>query len=62
VAIQGLAAQQAVFSVIETKTHLGLGRDLTIEILEYFDSVKFTRREGNSRRLRNADWPQRMAA
>lgn len=62
VAIQGLAARQAVFSVIETKTHLGLGRDLTIEILEYFDSVKFTRREGSGRQLRDADWARRMAA
>ncbi|CAB1370061.1 selenocysteine-specific translation elongation factor [Denitratisoma oestradiolicum] len=62
VEIQHLAARQEIFSVIETKVHLGLGRDLTIEILEYFDSVKFTRREGNGRRLRDADWPRRMAA
>lgn len=62
VEVQRLAARQEIFSVIETKAHLGLGRDLTVEILEYFDGVKFTRREGNGRRLRDADWPRRMAA
>lgn len=62
VEIQRLAARQEIFSVIEAKAHLGLGRDLTIEILEYLDGVKFTRREGNGRRLQDADWPRRTAA
>ncbi len=46
-----LAGSGGRFSVIEAKTHLGLGRDLTIEILEYFDAARFTRRVGNARQF-----------
>jgi selenocysteine-specific elongation factor len=42
------------FSVIEFRDLSGIGRNLCIEILEYFDSVGFTRREGNSRIVRTA--------
>ena len=58
--INRLGARQDSFTVIEAKTHLDLGRDLTIEILEYFDSIKFTQRQGNSRRVRDAALPQRI--
>lgn len=46
-----LAGAGGRFSVIEAKTHLDLGRDLTIEILEYFDASRVTRRVGNARQL-----------
>jgi selenocysteine-specific elongation factor len=36
-------------SVIETKQVFGLGRNLTIEILEFFDHIGYTRRRGNLR-------------
>jgi selenocysteine-specific elongation factor len=62
VAIHQLAARQDSFTVIEAKAHLDLGRDLTIEILEYFDSIHFTERQGGSRRVRDAALPQRMLA
>ena len=42
-------------SVIELKTKFGLGRKLTIEVLEYFDRVKFTRRQGDKRIIVNDD-------
>ena len=42
-------------SVIELKTQFGLGRKLTIEVLEYFDRVKFTRRIGDKRIIVNND-------
>ena len=42
-------------SVIELKTQFGLGRKLTIEVLEYFDRVKFTRRQGDKRIIVNHD-------
>ncbi|QDX80616.1 selenocysteine-specific translation elongation factor [Denitratisoma sp. DHT3] len=58
--INRLAVRQDSFSVIEAKTHLDLGRDLTIEILEYFDSIHFTQRQGNGRRVRDAALPQRI--
>ena len=40
------------FSVIQFRDTSGIGRNLCIEILEYFDRVGFTRREGNSRFVR----------
>jgi len=40
------------FSVIQFRDTSGIGRNLCIEILEYFDSVGFTRRDGNSRFVR----------
>jgi hypothetical protein len=55
-----LFGQQELFTVIEAKIHLDLGRDLTIEILEYFDSIKFTRRQGNGRLVMDAESPGRL--
>lgn len=40
------------FSVIQFRDASGIGRNLCIEILEYFDRVGFTRRDGNSRFVR----------
>ncbi len=40
------------FSVIQFRDASGIGRNLCIEILEYFDSVGFTRRNDNTRFLR----------
>jgi len=36
-------------SVIEAKQVFGLGRNLTIEILEFFDQIGYTKRSGNLR-------------
>lgn len=62
VEINLLAARQDSFTVIEAKTHLDLGRDLTIEILEYFDRIQFTQRQGGTRRIRDAALPMRILA
>lgn len=43
---------EAGFSVIQFRDASKIGRNLCIEILEYFDSVGFTRRDGNSRFVR----------
>jgi selenocysteine-specific elongation factor len=42
------------FTVIEFRDQLGIGRNLCIEILEYFDRSGFTVRDGNSRYLRTS--------
>tara|TARA_B110000858_G_scaffold175732_1_gene209318 strand:+ start:1830 stop:3803 length:1974 start_codon:yes stop_codon:yes gene_type:complete len=42
------------FSVIQFRDASKIGRNLCIEILEYFDSVGFTRRDGNSRYVRTS--------
>lgn len=61
-AINALADRCGSFSVIEAKEQLGVGRDLTIEVLEYFDSVRFTRRSGNTRTVMDKDLPERLFA
>lgn len=42
------------FSVIQFRDASGIGRNLCIDILEYFDRVGFTRRDENTRFLRTA--------
>ncbi|MFM1895417.1 MAG: hypothetical protein RLZZ385_491 [Pseudomonadota bacterium] len=46
-------SQDPSFSVIEFRDASGIGRNLCIELLEYFDSVGFTRRAGNRRFMTN---------
>ena len=46
----GLVAGEG-FSVAQFRDHTGIGRNIAIEILEYFDSRGFTRREGNFRKI-----------
>lgn len=48
------AENDAGFSVIQFRDASEIGRNLCIEILEYFDSVGFTRRDGNSRFVRTS--------
>lgn len=43
------------FTTIEAKAAFDLGRNLTIEILEFFDAVGYTKRNGNLRIIDNAD-------
>ena len=45
-------SEQDGFTVIQFRDQSGIGRNLCIEILEYFDRVGFTRRDGNTRFLR----------
>lgn len=42
------------FSVIEFRDTTGIGRNLCIEVLEYFDKIGFTRRDDNKRFLRTS--------
>jgi selenocysteine-specific elongation factor len=42
-------------SVIEAKQVFGLGRNLTIEILEFFDHIGYTKRSGNLRLIADLD-------
>lgn len=48
------SSDETGFSVIEFRDKSDIGRNLCIEILEYFDAVGFTRRDGNSRFVRTA--------
>ena len=46
--VRQLAAHEA-FSVKQFRDRTGIGRNIAIEVLEYFDSRGFTRRQGNER-------------
>jgi selenocysteine-specific elongation factor len=48
----GDEVEDSGFSVIQFRDASGIGRNLCIEILEYFDRVGFTRRQDNTRFLR----------
>jgi len=54
-----LACKSPQFSIIEFKNHAGLGRNLTMELLEYFDSIRFTKRNGDKRSVIDAELPGR---
>jgi selenocysteine-specific elongation factor len=47
-------------SVIEAKQVFGLGRNLTIEILEFFDKIGYTKRSGNLRFISDPDAAERI--
>lgn len=49
-------------SVIALKTEWGLGRTIAIEIVEFFDSVRFTARRGNVRIVLDEALPQKLFA
>ena len=46
-------ASESNFSVADFKDELGIGRKLAVEILEFFDSINFTQRQGNERTIAN---------
>jgi selenocysteine-specific elongation factor len=52
-----LTYDEPQFSIKEFKNHAGLSRNLTVEVLEYFDSIGFTRRDGDKRSVIDAEFP-----
>ncbi|MFT5349400.1 MAG: selenocysteine-specific elongation factor [Planctomycetota bacterium] len=46
---QSLASQKAIFSVADFKNECGIGRNLAVEVLEYFDKIGFTMRKESGR-------------
>lgn len=59
-AILSLDEKGEEISVIELKKQWGLGRNLVVEIVEYFDSVRFTARRGNGRVVLDRALPQKL--
>jgi selenocysteine-specific elongation factor len=47
-------------TVASLRSHFGVGRNLTVEILEYFDRIGFTRRQGNRRVVLNPKLPAEL--
>jgi regulator of sigma D len=42
------------------KTHWGTGRNITVEILEYFDRIRFTQRKDNVRVILDKALPAKL--
>jgi len=58
--VNDLCNKMPQFSTKDFKNHVGLGRNLTVEVLEYFDSIRFTKRDGDTRSVINAELPERI--
>ena len=58
--VLALEAGNEAISVINYKNAIGAGRKLSIEILEYFDTLRFTQRRGEQRVIINATLPEKQ--
>ena len=47
-------------TVVGAKSRFAIGRNLTVEILEYFDRIHFTQRTGNARIVLDSELPARV--
>jgi selenocysteine-specific elongation factor len=50
----------SAITVIAMKSHFDTGRNLTVEILEYFDDIRFTARRDNERVVLDPELPARL--
>lgn len=55
-----VAKQQSKFTAVDFKNQAGIGRNLAIEILEYFDSIRFTQRHDNERIILDSAVPNKL--
>ena len=55
-----MAREKPSFTVIEFRDHLGTGRNYVIELLDFMDTVGFTRRVGNERIIIDEKVPKQV--
>lgn len=55
-----LAREQELIEVVAFKNRVAIGRNLCVEILEYFDTIRFTQRRGNHRVVLDAEVPIKL--
>lgn len=55
-----LGADGGTFDARQYRDAIGMGRNLAIELLEYFDEIRFTERSGNERHIINASVPEKL--
>ena len=55
-----LTSDGAMLQVAELRDRMGCGRNVLVEVLEYFDSLGFTRRTGNSRIVLDRNLPKKQ--
>ena len=54
-----LTRDKSTLTVAEFRDHFGCGRNVLIEVLEYFDAIGFTRRVGNARVILDRGLPDK---
>ena len=55
-----LSMKMPEFSIVDVKKHIGIGRNLTVELMEYFDLIRFTARKGNFRTVIDHELPEKL--
>ncbi len=55
-----VVARGEAVTVINVKNEWSAGRNLTVEVLEYFDNIRFTQRRDNERVVLDAELPERL--
>ena len=55
-----LAKAREPITVVAAKSRFGTGRNLTVEILEYFDQIRFTLRKDDTRVVLDAELPAQL--
>jgi selenocysteine-specific elongation factor len=55
-----VAAGKPGFTVIQYRDAMGCGRNLAIEVLEYFDAIGYTSRQGDRRSVRTNHVPEEL--
>lgn len=58
--LRKVAARGENITVINVKNEWSAGRNLTVEVLEYFDSIRFTQRRDNERVVLDEELPERL--
>ena len=55
-----LTQDKPTLNLIEYRDYLGCGRNVAVDVLEYFDAIRFTRRAGESRIILNKKLPDKL--
>jgi selenocysteine-specific elongation factor len=55
-----LTADDTELTVVGYRDHMGCGRNVAVEVLEYFDGIRFTRRAGEGRIILNRSLPAKL--
>lgn len=58
-AVLALTQDKPTLTITEFRDHFGCGRNVLIEVLEYFDTIGFTRRVGNARVILDRGLPDK---
>lgn len=58
--VSDLVTENQTITVINFKGRMGTGRTVAIEVLEYFDSIRFTQRRQDTRVILDAELPARL--